>query len=79
MNINLTTKYNVGDIVNRGIFGGYLPIKILGIEIHVNKKNEIETYYLFKPYSDRPDVDIIREDQVFPREEEESEAIKWAF
>jgi hypothetical protein len=65
MLVNVVTKFNVGDEVFRKFLDDYLPIEILGIEVHVNKKYEIEVNYLFKPYSDRCELGIIREDQVF--------------
>lgn len=68
MEINLKTKFNVGDIVLRNDFMGFAAIKILGIEIHVNEEGKIESFYKFKPHSDSHQIHAIRTDQVFEAE-----------
>lgn len=65
MNINVATKFNIGEKVFRKFLDGYLSLEILGIEIHVNKNNELEIYYTFKPYSDSNFIDTISENQLF--------------
>lgn len=69
MEIKVNTKFNIGDKAYRSYFNGYSPIEIIGIEIHIDGKGKIDTYYQYQPYSDSNIVDIAREESLRTREQ----------
>lgn len=72
MEVNIQTKFNVGDYAYRNYFSGHHLIEILGIEIHIEKNDKIEVYYQFKPYFDSRIIDVVREESLLTEQEIES-------